>query len=93
MEFLGPRTREMRWVALEGSIVFDNQGKPVGLRGVTRDITDRKRSEQALAERDTQLALAGKVALVGAFTFDLDTGSNANLARLCSHPWLARGHT
>ena len=65
MDFLGPRAREMRWVALEGSIVFDGQGKPVGLRGVTHDITDRKRSEQALAERDTQLALAGKVALVG----------------------------
>ena len=74
MDSLGPRAREMRWVALEGSIVFDGQGKPVGLRGVTRDITDRKRSEQALAERDTQLALAGKVALVGCFTFDLDTG-------------------
>ncbi len=42
------------------------------LLGVTRDITDRKLAEQALAERNAQLALAGKFALVGTFTFDVD---------------------
>ena len=40
----------------------------------TRDITLRKQAEQALAERNAQLALAGKIALVGSFTFDLGTG-------------------
>jgi len=65
---------ETHWVALEGSILFNGQGRPVGLRGVTRDITHRKQSERALAERNTQLALAGKVARVGTFTFDLGTG-------------------
>ena len=44
------------------------------LLGVTRDITDRKLAEQALAERNAQLALAGKIALVGSFTFDLGSG-------------------
>jgi PAS domain S-box-containing protein len=37
---------EMRWVALDASIVRDQQGTPVGLLGVTRDITDRKRAEE-----------------------------------------------
>ena len=68
------RAEEVRWVALEGSVIFDEMGRPVGLRGVTRDITHRKTSEQALHDRNTQLALAGRVALVGTFTFDLRTG-------------------
>src|SRR5215475_5146479 len=37
---------EMRWVALDASIFRDQQGAPVGLLGVTRDITDRKRAEE-----------------------------------------------
>jgi len=37
---------EMRWVALDASIIRDQQGAPVGLLGVTRDITDRKRAEE-----------------------------------------------
>ena len=44
------------------------------LLGVTRDITQRKQAEQALAERNTQLALAGKIALVGSFAFDIGSG-------------------
>src|SRR5262245_38497307 len=36
----------MRWVALDASIVRDQQGTPVGVLGVTRDITDRKRAEE-----------------------------------------------
>src|SRR5262249_16556314 len=37
---------ETRWVGLDASIVRDQQGTPVGLLGVTRDITDRKRAEE-----------------------------------------------
>ena len=53
----------------------NSQGTPVRLLGVTRDITERKKAEQALSERNVQLALAGKVALVGGFTFDLGSGT------------------
>jgi PAS domain S-box-containing protein len=38
---------ETRWVAVDGSIVRDPETKNVGLLGVTRDITDRKKTEQA----------------------------------------------
>jgi hypothetical protein len=48
----------------------DLQGAPVGLLGVTRDITDRKRAEQTLAERNAQLDLASKVGGIGSFAFD-----------------------
>ena len=50
----------LRWVTAEGSIERDAHGVPVRVRGITHDITDRKKAELALAERDAQLALAGK---------------------------------
>jgi two-component sensor histidine kinase len=36
----------MRWVAVDASIIRDQRGALVGLLGVTRDITDRKRAEE-----------------------------------------------
>ena len=63
----------VRWVAVEGTAERDKDGRAVSMRGVTRDITERKKAELALAERNLQLALAGKAALVGSFAYDLDT--------------------
>jgi two-component sensor histidine kinase len=40
---------------------------------MTVDISERKRSERALAERNLQLALAGKAALVGSYAYDVGT--------------------
>jgi PAS domain S-box-containing protein len=62
-----------RWVALEGTVVRGADDRPLRLLGVTRDITERKRAEQALAERNMQLALAGKAGLVGSYAYDTDT--------------------
>ena len=64
-----------RWVAVEGKVVRDAAGSPVRWLGVTRDISERKQAERTIAERSTQLALAGKVGLVGGFTFDLGSGT------------------
>ena len=75
-----PHAGETRWVAVESSITRDIHGTPVGLLGVTRDITQRKRAEQALTERDVQLALAGKAGLVGSYAYDTDT----EMARISS---------
>jgi PAS domain S-box-containing protein len=52
---------------------FDATGKLVRIKGLTRDITERKRAELALAERNTQLALAGKAGLVATFAYDVKT--------------------
>jgi len=41
---------------------------------ITREIGERKEAELALAERNTQLALAGKIALVGTYAVDINTG-------------------
>jgi PAS domain S-box-containing protein len=63
-----------RWVAVEGNAVRDASGRPVRLLGVTRDITERKCAEQALAERTAQLALAGRAGLVGSYAYDIASG-------------------
>jgi two-component sensor histidine kinase len=41
---------------------------------ISRDIRERQESELALAERNAQLALAGRAALVGSYTYDVDRG-------------------
>jgi PAS domain S-box-containing protein len=62
---------EIGWIAVEGSIVRDPEGTALGLLGVIRDITDRKQTERALAERNLQMSLAGKSARVGSYTYDV----------------------
>jgi two-component sensor histidine kinase/integral membrane sensor domain MASE1 len=65
-----PHAGETRWVAVESSVVCDSQGIPKLLLGVTRDITQQRQAEQALAERNMQLSLAGKSAWVGSYAYD-----------------------
>ncbi|MFO8085670.1 MAG: PAS domain S-box protein [Desulfobacterales bacterium] len=42
------------WVSMNVSILRDKNGNPVGIQGVTSDITERKKAEEALREK-TQL--------------------------------------
>jgi len=51
----------------------DPTGAMVGVVNMTLDISERKEAELALAERDLQLALAGRAARVGSFAYDTDT--------------------
>jgi PAS domain S-box-containing protein len=52
----------------------DKDGTVVGVVNMTVDITERKKAERALEERNTQLALAGKAGLVGSYAYDVNTG-------------------
>jgi PAS domain-containing protein len=61
-------------VSLCVSPIKDTQGRVIGASKIARDITMRKDAELALAERNTQLTLAGKTGLVGSYVFDLNTG-------------------
>jgi PAS domain S-box-containing protein len=51
----------------------DEEGKVIGVVSMKLDISERKKAELALAERNIQLGLAGKAALVGSFAYDTDT--------------------
>jgi PAS domain S-box-containing protein len=69
----GTDLRPERWVAAEGTVVRGADGQPDQLLGVTRDTTERKQAEQALAERDALIGLAEKVTRVGNYTVDINT--------------------
>jgi PAS domain S-box-containing protein len=62
------------WLEETAKGEFDPAGRLLRIKGLTRDITDRTRVERALEERNVQLALAGRAALVGSFAYDIDTG-------------------
>jgi PAS domain S-box-containing protein len=61
------------WLEETAKAEFDEKGKLLRIKGLTRNISDRKRAENALAERNLQLSLAGKAALVGSYSYDFDT--------------------
>ncbi|MBN1196673.1 MAG: PAS domain S-box protein, partial [Candidatus Aminicenantes bacterium] len=42
-------------VEIHGRIIFDNQGKPVSLQGVTRDITERKQAQEEILKAKKSL--------------------------------------
>jgi PAS domain S-box-containing protein len=54
------------------SPLSDEAGDVVGAVQMYLDISERKRAEQALAERNIQLTLAAKSGLVGTYTYDAD---------------------
>ena len=54
--------------------LFDASGALTGAVNMLVDVSERKQAEAALAERNAQLALAGQVALVGSFSFDIVSG-------------------
>jgi PAS domain S-box-containing protein len=73
-------TTEMRKVRRDGSTIWVREvARAVqGIGGqaliiVCEDITERKKAELALAEREAQLGLAGKAARVGSFVVDYAT--------------------
>ena len=53
---------------------------------------ERRKHEATIAERDAQLALAGKTALVGTYVLDVNTGRAQVFSGLRGHIRLARGN-
>jgi len=57
---------------LSASILRDAHGEIVGVMGVARDITERKRAEEALRQRNRELALLNQASQAFTSTLDLD---------------------
>jgi PAS domain S-box-containing protein len=68
--FRSPDGRDL-WLEETAKGEFDAAGQLLRIKGLTRNITDRIMAERALAERNLQLSLAAKAALVGSFTYDV----------------------
>ena len=62
-----------KWIEARVLISYDGAGRAVHMIGANIDVTERKQTAQALAERTVQLALAGKAALVGSYAYDTGT--------------------
>ncbi|MBE9110930.1 PAS domain S-box protein [Nodosilinea sp. LEGE 07298] len=63
-----------KWNLAQGKIVeWDEHGNPVRFTGVSRDITDRKHTEIALADLREKLEKAQEVSHLGYWSFELDT--------------------
>ena len=63
-------------VILETSAVpiFDEAGKFEGYRGIDRDVSDRKLTEEQLRNSETLLRYAEEIAQLGSWKFDVETG-------------------
>ena len=62
LEFRIFRDGQVRWIESRVLISYNEAGRPERRIGAQIDVTERKQAEQALAERNIQLALAGKAA-------------------------------
>ncbi|HKX32478.1 MAG TPA: PAS domain-containing protein, partial [Blastocatellia bacterium] len=69
-----PGRFEFRWIAKDQRVVWvesrtvvvtDHEGRPIGLRGVTIDINERKKVEETLRQREEQLHHAQKLEAIG----------------------------
>ncbi len=91
------RTMEIRQKNKEGSYVWaevtmtfirDESRRPVGILGVTRDITERKKAEEAARDLTTKLQRAQKMEAVGNLAASVAHDLNNTLVGLVSYPEL-----
>jgi two-component system sensor kinase FixL len=54
-----------RWIAAQGTVELDASGQPTLVRGVVRDVTERRRAEAEAGELRLKLAHAGRVTMLG----------------------------
>jgi diguanylate cyclase (GGDEF)-like protein/PAS domain S-box-containing protein len=63
-----------RWLETHASPLRDAAGEVVALLGITRDITESKRTRQALQDAEARLRLALEAGRVGIWDWDMVTG-------------------
>lgn len=72
-EFTQDPAGQPMWTLTTKVLLRDNQGKVVGLVGIGRDITERKRAEALMLRRALQLQTVADVARLASEVLDVDT--------------------
>ena len=65
----------VKWVREKAYLEFDDAGTPRGGFGITQDITDRKRAEDALRDSEARLKIAQLSAGAGVWEWDIRGGT------------------
>ncbi|MDR6845949.1 PAS domain-containing protein [Flavobacterium granuli] len=66
-----PNDGAERWINAIGKIYRDESGKPIKRAGVVHDITERKISEERLANSEESLREAQRIGRIGTYEFDM----------------------
>lgn len=62
-----------KWLEGDGTLIRDAEGNPERLMGVGIDVSERKRAEISLREREQELAAAQRIAKIGSWKWDVRT--------------------
>src|SRR5262249_49279175 len=75
---------EVRWIESNHHVFYDAQGAPLRTVGAALDITERKRSEEALKLGEERLSLALKAGAIGTFDLDIPMGKHFLTEKACA---------
>lgn len=70
------KDKTIHWIEARGKVLYDGRGKPVKMIGVSRDITEEKRYQQSIQEREEKFRLLASA--MPQFIWTSDAQGNLN---------------
>ena len=86
------KTGRLYWINLDIQLLRDGSGQHVGYIGINSDVTERRQAEQALRVSQAFLHNTGRIAGVGGWELDLDSGLLQWTEQACHILEAAPGH-
>ena len=80
----------VRWISSQGRVEFDESGKPICIRGVSMDVTNRRESEQEVQLQRQELAHLSRVAMLGELSGSMAHELNQPLTAILSNAQAAQ---
>lgn len=79
-----------RWIAASGMMTYNNEGKPSQLRGISIDVSERKKAESEAASLRRELAHLSRVGILGELAGSIAHELNQPLAAMLNNAQVAR---